>query len=36
MHAVDAVLLDVVDAHAGDPVVGFVESLDDVAEGGAL
>lgn len=36
VHAVDAVLLDVVDAHAGDAVVGFVESFDDVAEGGAL
>jgi len=36
VHAVDAVLLDVIDAHAGDAVVGFVESFDDVAEGGAL
>lgn len=36
VHAVDAVLLDVVDAHASDAVVGFVKSLNDVAEGGAL
>jgi hypothetical protein len=33
---VDAVLLHLGDAHAGDAVVGFVHSSDDVAESGTL
>jgi hypothetical protein len=36
VEAVDALLLKLVDAHAGDAVVGLVKSSDDVAESGAL